>query len=187
MVQQQENKKHLRRRLLKQRRSLSEKVWRQKSYRLCDRLQSLPIFTEAKTILAYFSFQQEPDLSPLFNSDRRWGFPRCVDKSLQWHSWMPGENLQTGTYGILEPYPDAPTINPEQVDLILVPAVSCDRLGYRLGYGGGFYDRMLSSPQWAFKPTIGIIFDFAYLSQLPIEPWDRRLDNVCTETTNLID
>ncbi|NET50563.1 MAG: 5-formyltetrahydrofolate cyclo-ligase, partial [Merismopedia sp. SIO2A8] len=53
--------------------------------------------------------------------------------------------------------------------------------GYRLGYGGGFYDRMLSSSEWESKPTIGIIFEQAYLPQLPIDDWDTSLQGVCTE------
>ncbi len=156
--------------------------WREKSDRLCSHLQSSSLFTQAQTILAYFSFRQEPDLSPLFTStQQRWGFSRVEGKSLFWHSWKPGEQRKKGTYGIFEPSPDSPTLEPDEVDLILVPAVACDLRGYRLGYGGGFYDRMLSSPKWQVKPSVGIVFEFAYLAQLPIDAWDRQLHGVCTE------
>lgn len=174
-------KQQLRRSLLQQRSALSQSAWQSGSEQLCDRLQSLPLFAEARTVLAYFSFRQEPDLKFLFNRDRRWGFPRCVGKTLIWHSWLLGDNLTEGKYGIQEPLANAPVLDPSEVDLILVPAVACDRLGYRLGYGGGFYDRLLTSPQWATIPTIGIVFDFAYLPQLPVDPWDRKLHRVCTE------
>ncbi|NES84915.1 MAG: 5-formyltetrahydrofolate cyclo-ligase [Moorea sp. SIO2B7] len=180
-MKQPQEKRELRRILLKKRRSLPEQVWREKSDHLCQQLQSLPLFMEAKTILAYFSFRQEPDLSYLFTNNRRWGFPRCVGKSLSWHFWTPGDSLEIGAYGINEPLPDLPIVNPTEIDLILVPAVACDYQGYRLGYGAGFYDRMLSLPEWTSKPTIGIIFDFAYLPQLPVDSWDRKLDYVCTE------
>ncbi len=90
--------------------------------------------------------------------------------------------MQKGTYGILEPHFANQKLEPADVDLILVPAVACDRQGYRLGYGGGFYDRMLSAAEWAAKPTIGIVFEFAYLPQLPIDVWDKSLQAVCTET-----
>lgn len=73
-------------------------------------------------------------------------------------------------------------IEPGAVDLLLVPAVACDRRGYRLGYGGGFYDRLLSSPEWADKTAIAIVFDFAQLPSLPNDPWDQRLVGVCTES-----
>lgn len=174
------NKPELRRMLVEKRRSLPEKIWREQSNLICDRLQSLPVFREARTILAYFSFHQEPDLGPLFSSDRQWGFSRCVGKSLIWHFWEPGDKLQIGAYGIKEPSTDAPLVPAEEVDLVLVPAVACDYQGYRLGYGGGFYDQMLSSPQWINKSTIGIIFDFAYLPQLPVDSWDIKLHHICT-------
>ncbi len=183
------DKKALRKLILQQRQSLSEAEWKLKSDRLCDRLISASIFQQAQTILAYFSFRQEPDLSPLFNSDKnlaknsdkQWGFPRCVGKALVWHSWRPGEPLEKGAFGIQEPLANAPILSPEMVDLILVPAVACDRRGYRLGYGGGFYDRLLNDPQWSQKPTIGIVFEFARLPELPIDSWDKPLDAICTD------
>lgn len=174
-------KAELRRSLLKVRQSLPVEAWRRKSEHLCTQLRSSPLFTQAKTVLAYLSCRQEPDLSPLFTDHHRWGFPRCMGKSLSWHSWKPGEPLQKGSYDILEPNSSSPTLEPAEVDLILVPAVACDARGYRLGYGGGFYDRMLNSAEWASRSTIGIVFEFAYLPQLPIDPWDKQLDGVCTE------
>jgi 5-formyltetrahydrofolate cyclo-ligase len=152
-------------------------------------LRNSPALIQARTILAYFSFRQEPDLIPLFTESledfnprsKSWGFPRCVGESLSWHLWQPGENLVTGAYGILEPADIAKILAPSEVDVILVPAVGCDRRGYRLGYGGGFYDRMLSLPEWASKPTIGIVFDFALLTELPIDVWDKSLHGICTE------
>jgi len=179
------SKVELRRSLLLARQSLPTAEWRQKSDRLTSHLQASAVFARAQTILAYFSFRQEPDLSPLFlDSRRRWGFPRCVGDTLIWHIWTPRDPhlLAMGAYGIPEPQPTAPTLEPSEVDLILVPAVACDYQGYRLGYGGGYYDRLLSSAQWASKPTIGIMFEFAYLQQLPIDPWDKPLRGICTET-----
>lgn len=174
--------------IIKTRQSLTLQEWQGKSNLICRNLQTSALFSQAKTILAYFSFRQEPDLSSSFtnnhnnNSKKTWGFPRCVNKTLDWHRWEPNDSVITGAYGITEPRPESPKINPEEVDLILVPCVACDRKGYRLGYGGGYYDRLLSSPHWESIPTIGIVFDFAYLPQLPIEHWDKPLQTVCTET-----
>lgn len=174
-------KKALRRSLIQARTSLSETEWKTKSDRLCQQLKSAPLFNQAQTILAYFSFRREPDLSPLFAHEHQWGFPRCVGKSLVWHSWQPGDPLENGEYGIREPDANAPTLSPDEVDLILVPAVACDLRGYRLGYGGGFYDRLLSQPKWSQKPTICIVFEFTRLPELPIDPWDKPLQAVCTD------
>lgn len=162
---------------------MSQEVWRQKSDHLCAQLKTWSEFNQAKTILAYFSFRREPNLESLFETSCRWGFPRCSNHTMSWHVWSPATSLELriGEYGILEPPSHAPTLKPEDVDLILVPAVACDVRGYRLGYGGGFYDRMLSLPEWASKLTIGIVFEFARLPEIPTDPWDRSLQGVCTE------
>lgn len=190
------SKTDLRRSLLTARQAIPPAQWRQNSDRLCSHLKTWAAFEQAQTVLAYFSFRQEPDLSPLFVLPKQWGFPRCVGKELTWHQWSPPGSppesplgsdlatiypLQTGAYGIVEPHPDAPTLHPDAVDLILVPAVACDQQGYRLGYGGGFYDRLLSQPAWASKTTVGIIFQDAYLSRLPHDPWDQPLQAIGTE------
>ncbi|MBW4659091.1 MAG: 5-formyltetrahydrofolate cyclo-ligase [Drouetiella hepatica Uher 2000/2452] len=189
--QNQVQKATLRRSLLQTRLSLAQKSWREQSDRLCVHLQSCDRFLQARTVLSYVSIRQEPDLSPLLHLPRqdlqkkdlqkKWGLPRCMGKSLSWHIWSPDRPLVAGAYGIPEPDSDCPTVDPEGVDLILVPAVACDRRGYRLGYGGGFYDRLLSSPAWSAKPTIGIVFEFARVPELAIDPWDLPLDAVCTE------
>jgi 5-formyltetrahydrofolate cyclo-ligase len=182
-VARQLQKVELRRTLLKARQSMSIREWREKSDRICTQLETAILLTQAKTILAYFSFRQEPDISPLFaNNNYRWGFPRCVGKSLYWYSWKPNDALQIGAYGITEPHANAPKIDPAEVDLILIPSVACDYQGYRLGYGGGYYDRLLCSPEWAEKLTMGIVFDFAYLLQLPVETWDKPLQAIVTES-----
>lgn len=163
---------------------MPEGVWQEKSHQLCLHLKASQLFTQARTILAYFSFRQEPDLSSLLATDLRqhtWGFPRCQGTSLIWHTWLSGEATQIGAYGIREPHPDLPLLAAEQVDLILVPAIACDIKGYRLGYGGGFYDRLLSLPEWQSKPTVGLVFESTRLAALPVDPWDKPLQAVCTE------
>jgi 5-formyltetrahydrofolate cyclo-ligase len=94
-------------------------------------LQTWPTFQTARCILAYCSFRNEPDLSPLMDHRRYWGLPRCVGKQMVWHQWLGPQSLQTGKYGITEPVAIAPEIHPDRVDLILVPAVACDVTGYR--------------------------------------------------------
>jgi 5-formyltetrahydrofolate cyclo-ligase len=176
-------KKELRKRILEQRQSLTASEWQARSLQIASQLQKHFLFARSTTILAYFSFRGEPDLSSLFlnSSAIKWGFPR-IDGTLNWHYWQPGDALIAGKYGILEPHPESLKIQPSSVDLILVPTVACDRQKYRLGYGGGYYDRLLSSLEWSQIPTIGITFDFAYLTQLPADSWDIQLNCICTET-----
>jgi 5-formyltetrahydrofolate cyclo-ligase len=184
-------KKDLRSRLIQQRQAMAPADWQAKSEAICQHLSQSEIYRSAQVILAYMSTRQEPDLSALWKDNilpkvlpKHWGLSRCVGPDLAWHACSPSktEQLQVGAYGILEPIATLPMLEPEEVDLILVPAVACDRQGLRLGYGGGFYDRLLSHPQWSNIPTIGIVFDFAYLEHLPTDPWDCPMQSVCTET-----
>ena len=178
------SKSSLRRQYLQQRRELPPELWRDWSDRICIQLQDYPEFNRSNTILAYQTCNQEPDLSYLFtHSHKQWGLPRCFGKHLTWHRWQPSEPLIKGAYGILEPSAELPLLEPNHVDLILVPAVAIDKSGYRLGYGGGYYDRLFIDPAWENIPKIGIVFSFAYIETLSIDPWDISLDLVCTEIT----
>ncbi|MEM8831756.1 MAG: 5-formyltetrahydrofolate cyclo-ligase [Cyanobacteria bacterium P01_G01_bin.19] len=175
-------KSSLRKEILQQRQALSETEWRTKSNLICDRLKTLPLFTQSQTIFAYFSFRQEVELEFLFKLKKKWAFPRCVGKNLVWHLWQPGEPLVDDKYGIKTPLKTAPIVSISSADLILVPVVACDRRKYRLGYGGGFYDRLMASSCNLNINHIGIAFSFSCVDQIPTDSWDIKLDFVCTET-----
>ncbi|MEM9769359.1 MAG: 5-formyltetrahydrofolate cyclo-ligase, partial [Cyanobacteria bacterium P01_D01_bin.71] len=110
-------KADLRRRLLKARQAIPPQQWRQKSDRICAHLQRWPTFQQARCVLTYWSFRNEPDLSPLMDHRRYWGLPRCVGKKMIWHQWQGPQFMQTGKYGINEPVPKCPEIHPDMVDL----------------------------------------------------------------------
>ena len=176
------SKSSFRKKILQQRQEIPLPEWHYKSSLISENLQSWSVFQAAEIVLSYFAFRQEVDLSSLISFDKKWAFPRCVDHSLVWHLWQPGNSLATDRYGIQTPQEIAPQLNPKQADLILVPCVACDQDGYRLGYGGGFYDRFFSSLEVSVIPKIGVVFDFALVPKLPRDLWDIPLDFVCTET-----
>lgn len=97
---------------------------------------------------------------------------------LEFRAWAPGDPLVSRQWGIREPAPECPVVEP---DLLLVPLLLVDGSGQRLGYGGGFYDRTLSRLR-ARKSIIAI--GIAYLSQrvsaVPHEAFDEALDYVLT-------
>lgn len=182
------SKDKLRQRFLQQRQALDWIVWQRKSQDICQRIQACPWFMKALTILAYYPHQQEPDLRPLFQQCHQvWGLPRIEGKTLIWHWFQPDQSpLHPDPFGILTPAASCPTIAPEAVDLILVPCVAVDRRGYRLGYGGGFYDRMLGSLAWQGVKTLGIVFDQACVEELPTEAWDIPLKGYCSDQEMVI-
>lgn len=180
----QEQKEIQRRALLKARQKMPPRISQQKSASICQHLQNWDVFARSRLVLAYCSFRGEPDLGQLLQQQRSWGLPRCEGQDLKWHRWFPTCTwaLRPGTYGIVEPDPASPLVDPDRVGLILVPCLACDVNGYRLGYGGGFYDRMLSEATWANKITIGIVYEYARLPQVPRETWDIPLSGICTES-----
>lgn len=99
-------------------------------------------------------------------------------RPLLFRAWAPGEPLAEVTWGIREPLATAPAVEP---DIVLGPLLAFDPEGYRLGYGGGFYDRTLARLR-AMKPVaaIGLAYDEQRVDAVPHSLYDERLDWVLT-------
>lgn len=106
------------------------------------------------------------------------------DRRLRFAPWRPGAPLRSNRFGIPEPEvaPDA-LLDPEQMALVVVPLVGFDAHGQRLGMGGGWYDRSFAFRQRRPGPPwlVGVGFSLQRIEPLAAEPWDVRLDAVCTE------
>jgi 5-formyltetrahydrofolate cyclo-ligase len=99
-------------------------------------------------------------------------------KPLQFRAWTPGDAMDSGVWGIAEPKADKAVLEP---DVLLVPLLAFDAEGWRLGYGGGFYDRTLRLLR-SRKPVIavGLAFDAQRVDAVPHLDYDERLDWVLT-------
>lgn len=136
-----------------------------------------------RRIAVYWPIRGEPDLRPLWevwsSAGAELALPvvDAVAQPLRFVRWAPGEVMRTGKYGIAEPVgPDCPA--PE---LIVVPCVGFDARAYRLGYGGGYYDRTLAACATQHRPiprVLGVAWDEARLECLETEPTDQPLDAV---------
>jgi 5-formyltetrahydrofolate cyclo-ligase len=94
-------------------------------------------------------------------------------------TWAWGEPLASGVWGIREPKPEAPLVDP---DILLVPLLAFDRAGRRLGYGGGYYDLTLAQLRSRKAVTaIGLAFAMQEIAGVPTTPHDATLDLVLTE------
>jgi len=91
-----------------------------------------------------------------------------------------GPPIAPGPFGIAQPLPDAPLVEP---DVLIIPLLAATPQGLRLGQGGGHYDRYLAARRDAGTPplAIGVGFDMQIVDDLPADPWDTRLDFVVTE------
>jgi 5-formyltetrahydrofolate cyclo-ligase len=154
---------------------------------LAERLGSLPGFTKAQSVMLYVTaFPEEIDTTPLLRLvlelGKRLVCPR-VDSTAHRLRLYQIEDLASdftpGVLGIREPCPGRPELMPDQIDWLLVPGLAFDERGFRLGRGGGYYDRFLptlsrATVRWA------LAFEPQYVDSLPIEPHDQRLDGVAT-------
>ena len=93
------------------------------------------------------------------------------------HAHVPGDALERGAFGIPEPDPGAPVIT--RPDVVLVPFLAADPRGYRVGYGKGFYDRLLPELGDALRVAAG--FDFQLVPEVPSAPFDVPVDVVVTD------
>lgn len=150
---------------------------------VCRRLANMDVLQEAQTVLAYLAFRNEVDLDLLFEllPDIDWVVPRIEGKRLIIHPYDP-DNLIPHEWGILEPPVNAPEVEPTNLDVVLVPGVSFDRRGGRLGFGGGFYDRFLVKTP---AVRIGVTYDDCLAENLPCAEHDQRMDWVVTPTQTL--
>lgn len=136
-------------------------------------------------VAGYCAFRDEADPKALMRTLAAHGhalaLPAMVAKAapLRFHTWCETDVLVEHPYGVLEPHPDCPVLVP---DVLLVPMLAFDAEGYRLGYGGGFYDRTVEALR-AVRPVlaIGIAYAGQQRPDVPHGEHDQRLDAVLTE------
>jgi 5-formyltetrahydrofolate cyclo-ligase len=177
------DKSKLRERYRNVRESLSAVRVAEESAAVCRRLASMALVREAETVMAYLAFNNEVDLSLVFEllPDIEWVLPRIEGERMILHPYEP-ERLVRHPFGMLEPPADAPVVDPRDLDVVLVPGVSFDPRGGRLGFGGGFYDRFLVGTS---ATRVGICHDGCLAEQLPCADHDRRMDWVVTPTATI--
>jgi 5-formyltetrahydrofolate cyclo-ligase len=145
--------------------------------RLRDAVLALPEAQMAGTAAAYYSVGTEPDTRGLIYALWKRGtyvlLPLLLPGGdLNWASYEGPDSLAAGPLGLLEPAePPRGVAAVASADLVIVPALAVDRRGYRLGRGGGSYDRALARVG-APVPTVALLYDDELLDELPIGPHD---------------
>ncbi len=176
------HKIHVRKNIIKRRRELPVTDRRAAGSVIADSLYLRPEYAAAGTICLYVSMAEEVDTTNILRTSlgtKRVVAPRVgTDGNLVLHLVTAPERLVHGMFGILEPDGESETVSPEAVDTFIVPGVAFDRLGGRIGYGHGYYDRMLEKIS---VPVIALAFAAQIVPDTYAEPHDVPVDLIITE------
>ena len=175
-------KKEIRKKVLAARDTLSAGQRTAKSREIEERLFSLPEFKAARVVMFFASFRSEVETEPMIRRALTFGkkvvLPKIKGTELALYEIADYNNdVSSGTWGIPEPH-ESRLIRPDELDLILVPGAAFDGRGNRLGYGAGFYDKLLAS---FANTTIALAFELQVLPQVPAELHDIPIKKIVTE------
>ena len=184
-----QTKRRLRREIETKLSALTDQEYHEFNAGIQQRFLNLDRICRANTIMIYASFAREaatfPLIKALLPTGKILSLPRCI----------PGNDLVAGVvsdltqlvpgrFGILEPSAAAPSMEPEALDLIVVPGLAFDHCGHRLGRGAGYYDRFLCrTPARTFK--LGLAYDFQFLDRIPAAAHDIPMDGLLTPSAYL--
>jgi len=182
------NKNDIRKNIKLKRERLSKSFVNENSKIIATKLFSQTAIKSASVILAYYSAKNEVNTHEIIEK------LIIMNKKVALPLSKPGKNdmiislfssiseLKPGGFGIMEPDPNKLCIiQPEQIDIVIVPGIAFDRMGNRIGYGKGYYDRFLSSLTQA-QLKLGLCFDFQLYDELPWDYFDVPVDCVITES-----
>lgn len=147
---------------------------------ILKKMEALPAFESCTTILLYHALPDEVQTLTLLNrwcESKRLVLPVVDGDNLLLRRYLP-QNVEVGYCSILEPV-DTEIVPPKEIELAIIPGVAFDAKCNRLGRGRGFYDRLL--PDLSCE-IVGLGFDFQLVDEIPVEPFDRRLSMVITES-----
>ena len=187
-----QKKRELRAMMLLRRDALMPLERARMSVSITAQLLALPDYRQATTVMAYMSMGSEFStlnfVQQVLLDGKRLVLPR-VDKltrSLALHEVADLHDLATGVWAISEPKPDAKICPLSEIDFILVPGLAFDRCGYRLGYGGGFYDRLFAKNMLTVTKTpasmrVSAAFSMQIIDAVPTTEEDQKVAVIITE------
>lgn len=182
-------KKEFRKMVINYRKQLDPEFISKHSAIIIKKLLDMNCIKESNNIMLYLDFNNEVQTDHLVRELLALGkIVSCPITIIKEKKLIPSQiinfdtGIHIGAYGIREPKKEvSPPINIKDIDVVIVPAVAYDLDKYRLGYGGGFYDRFLEILR-EDAITIGIAFDMQIFKTIPIESHDTKLDYIITES-----
>ena len=181
------NKNELRKQILKSRDELDQEISIEKSREAAENVVNSDIFAKAENIMVFSSFRSEIGtieiVNAIFANRKKLFLPLSMMETNEIVSCLISslDDLELGNYGILEPKKKSIFIgNSKDLDLIIVPGAAFDMNGHRIGYGAGYYDRLLSRPNMK-AVTLGLCFDMQIVPYIPNSKHDISIDYLVTE------
>lgn len=180
----QENRKQELRKLMRlQVSGLSQEYCIQADRVICQTVTGLDEYHEARTVFIFVGTKEEINTRPIITDalkqGKRVAVPKCISKGVMEACLIDSlDNLEAGSYGIQEPGNDAVRVQPEEIDLAVIPCCTCSHTGKRLGYGGGYYDRYLGRVA-GMKAVI--CRERIMRDDIPVEEHDQAVDMVISE------
>jgi len=182
-----DGRRQLRQRIRREREQLDPACRDRLSDLILRQLEEWPPYRTGRVVMAFASFRGEVDTRPIMRSvlarHQVLVLPKVRRQGCTLQLYVVRDlarDLVPGYQGIPEPDPGrCLPADPAAVDVVLVPGLVFDRQGYRLGYGGGYYDRFLASHPRSLR--VGLAFSLQVVDYLPVLPHDERLDALVTE------
>lgn len=173
------SKDGLRHKVLSERNAMNQSDIQRLSQAIQKQAIQSSLFQSANSVGAYHAVRSEVRTDLIIAEARKLRkivcLPRVVGGRISFYEFASDSGLVRGSFGIMEPPPDA---HPASPDLLVVPGVAFDRNGYRLGYGKGYYDRYLSESP---KVSMGLAYSFQVIDRIPKLRHDKRLTALVTE------
>ena len=180
-------KEQIRKRMRALRNAVPKEARAKRSHAIATRVREIDAWQSAKVIAGYVAMRGEADPAELLAEARDRGLevalPRVdfESETLTLHR-MTGDLEESGM-GFFQPPKESPRVPEEAIELVLVPALAADEIGYRIGWGKGFYDRMLPAMPRAMR--VALVFDFQLIAEVPSTPGDERVDCVVTDARTI--
>ena len=180
-----DDKRKIRKEILALRNALPRAKVELMSRNICRRFARLPVVQDCSSVMIFLSFGSEINtdylIQWLWKQKKKVFVPLCKPetRAMDILSIATFADVEPGYFGIREPKKSlCPPVAKESIDLVVVPAVAFDRRGYRVGYGGGYYDRFLAGMD---VPRIGLAFSCQIVAEVPVDTHDLAVQGIVTE------
>ncbi len=179
----QEEKQQLRAVMRARERQLSDRYRRESDQAIAAHLTAMPEYQAAGTIFCFVGTPHEIDTRPILENalaaGKRLCVPLCTGPGMmELRQITTLSQLSPGAYGIPEPPEDAPTVSVDETDFAILPCLTCNHLGHRLGQGQGYYDRFLAHYR---SGAVLLCREKLVREEIPLEPHDYPIPWVLTE------